>query len=178
MNEPAFSWTDARTDLLKALWPDKTLSASIIAERLGAPSRGSVLGKVNRLGLSRPRPPRPPKAPRVARRARFAGPVGFRSRKPAAPPPTAAAPPARHSGPAPIWIPCSILEVGATRCRWPCACDVDAPGFHFCGGPPVDGSPYCAAHTRMAYDRRGDRGRSDTVQPGLRPGARQWGAAG
>jgi GcrA cell cycle regulator len=50
------SWTDERIDRLKAMW-DKGLTASQIAEDLGAVSRNAVIGKAHRLGLkSRPSP--------------------------------------------------------------------------------------------------------------------------
>ena len=64
------SWTDERVELLKKLWADG-LSASQIAAELGGITRNAVIGKVHRLGLSgrakshlsaapRPRKPRAP----------------------------------------------------------------------------------------------------------------------
>lgn len=153
MNEPAFSWTSERTDLLKELWIDKKLTAEIIAERLGAPSRNAVLGKVNRLGLSRPRPPKPPKGPPVARRG------GFRPHPTTAPLVPDAAPPAA-AGP-----PCSLLDLTNATCRWPLG---DGPPFMFCGDPTADlanGQPYCPAHTRMA--RSSGRDYSDDQRAAL-----------
>ena len=50
------SWTDERIDRLKELW-SKGMTASQIAEELGAVSRNAVIGKAHRLGLqSRPSP--------------------------------------------------------------------------------------------------------------------------
>jgi GcrA cell cycle regulator len=52
---------------------------------------------------------------------------------------------------------CSLLELSAEKCRWP----ISTPGaedFCFCGNTPVDGLPYCAGHTRLAY-RPGSRQR-------------------
>jgi GcrA cell cycle regulator len=56
---------------------------------------------------------------------------------------------------------CSLLELSEQRCRWP----ISTPGaadFCFCGNTPLDGLPYCAGHTRLAY----------------RPGSRQRGGQG
>jgi GcrA cell cycle regulator len=50
------SWTDQRIEQLKTLW-EKGLTASQIADELGAVSRNAVIGKAHRLGLkSRPSP--------------------------------------------------------------------------------------------------------------------------
>ena len=46
--------------------------------------------------------------------------------------------------------PCSLFELSKQRCRWP----ISTPGaedFCFCGNMPLDGLPYCAGHTRLAY---------------------------
>jgi GcrA cell cycle regulator len=45
---------------------------------------------------------------------------------------------------------CSLFELTNERCRWP----ISTPGaadFCFCGSMPVDGLPYCAGHSRLAY---------------------------
>jgi GcrA cell cycle regulator len=47
-------WTDERVELLKKLWSDG-LPVSQIAAELGGINRNAVIGKVHRLGLSRPR---------------------------------------------------------------------------------------------------------------------------
>ena len=53
------SWTDERIDRLKELW-SKGMTASQIADELGAVSRNAVIGKAHRLGLqSRPSPVKP-----------------------------------------------------------------------------------------------------------------------
>ena len=50
------SWTEARIEQLRSLW-GQGLTASQIAEQLGAVSRNAVIGKAHRLGLqSRPSP--------------------------------------------------------------------------------------------------------------------------
>jgi len=45
---------------------------------------------------------------------------------------------------------CSLMELSKATCRWP----ISTPGladFCFCGNPPIEGLPYCAGHSRMAY---------------------------
>ena len=50
------SWTEERIDRLKEMW-SRGMTASQIAEDLGAVSRNAVIGKAHRLGLqSRPSP--------------------------------------------------------------------------------------------------------------------------
>ena len=73
-----------------------------------------------------------------------------------------------HSGPG-----CSLLELSAEKCRWP----ISTPGaedFCFCGNMPVEGLPYCAGHTRLAYrpgsaraSPRGKAGRMSSPGGGL-----------
>ena len=43
-------WTPEREAMLRSLWR-QGLSCSVIARRLGAPSKNAIIGKVNRLGL-------------------------------------------------------------------------------------------------------------------------------
>ncbi len=53
------SWTDERIERLKEMW-SRGMTASQIAEELGAVSRNAVIGKAHRLGLqSRPSPVKP-----------------------------------------------------------------------------------------------------------------------
>jgi GcrA cell cycle regulator len=52
---------------------------------------------------------------------------------------------------------CSLLELSEERCRWPISTP-GAPDFCFCGNTPLEGLPYCAGHTRLAY-RPGSRQR-------------------
>ena len=45
---------------------------------------------------------------------------------------------------------CSLFELNRETCRWP----INTPGeadFCFCGNPPIEGLPYCAGHSRLAY---------------------------
>jgi Bacterial dnaA protein helix-turn-helix/GcrA cell cycle regulator len=45
---------------------------------------------------------------------------------------------------------CSLEELDDTTCRFPIG-DPGEPGFHFCGEAPIARYPYCARHTRIAY---------------------------
>ena len=52
--DAATTWTEERLAELRRLWVEETLSSSEIAWRMGI-SRGTVMGKINRLGLLRHR---------------------------------------------------------------------------------------------------------------------------
>ena len=43
-------------------------------------------------------------------------------------------------------------------CRWPMG-DPTTPEFRFCGGNAITGLPYCAHHSRIAYQPAADRRR-------------------
>ena len=44
----------------------------------------------------------------------------------------------------------TLLELTEETCRWPIG-DPGHADFFFCGGPPISGLPYCAYHSRVAY---------------------------
>ncbi len=116
------SWTDERIDRLKELW-SKGMTASQIADELGAVSRNAVIGKAHRLGLqSRPSPvkandpaPAPKPKPKAAEEPKVeaATPAPKPAPQPAAPvaPPAAAAPAAEAPEAAPAPQP-RIVSVG------------------------------------------------------------------
>ena len=101
------SWTDERIERLKALWT-QGMTASQIADELGAVSRNAVIGKAHRLGLqSRPSPVKPnelgeepqaasPAAPEPAREA-----APWEEPEPAAEPAPSAAASAAEPAPQP-----------------------------------------------------------------------------
>jgi GcrA cell cycle regulator len=152
-NEP--TWTAERVELLKSRF-EAGLSCREIADDIGV-SRNAVIGKLSRLNLTREkngdarRParkdaakgPRPKALPRLQYqmlRALYAEPQPVADNEPI------------HDGQC-----CSLLELSEERCRWP----INNPGaddFCFCGNTPVEGLPYCAGHTRLAY-RPGSRQR-------------------
>lgn len=160
------SWTDERVELLKKLWSDG-LSASQIAAELGSITRNAVIGKVHRLGLSGRAKTAGVSAPRQ-RKSRSSAHM-LRIGRGAIRGNTALAhayevevepEPELIDNVIPIGQRRTILELTEQTCRWP----VGDPGngdFFFCGGNTIGGLPYCAYHSRMAYqpasDRRRDR---------------------
>ena len=143
-------WTDERVEQLRSLWTEG-LSASQIARVLGGVTRNAVIGKVHRLGLagraspSRAERPRLPSAPKVQAR-----------------PHNPAQPVVEEE---PVILDdgsfATVLTINDRMCRWPIG-DPSENEFHFCGRKPKNGSPYCEAHARKAYQpqqARRDKGR-------------------
>ena len=160
------SWTDERVELLKKLWSDG-LSASQIAAELGGITRNAVIGKVHRLGLSgraksaSTAAPRQRKARASAHMMRMAR-ASIRGNTALAHAyefETEAAPELIENI-IPIGQRRTLLELTEQTCRWPIG-DPGSSDFFFCGGNTIAGLPYCAFHSRLAYqpaaDRRRDR---------------------
>jgi len=160
------SWTDERVELLKKLWSDG-LSASQIAAELGGITRNAVIGKVHRLGLSgraksasasTPRPRKARSSSHMLRmtRASIRGNTALAHSYEVESEPV----PELIENIIPIGQRRTILELNEHTCRWPIG-DPGASDFFFCGGNPVGGLPYCAYHSRVAYqpvsERRRDR---------------------
>jgi GcrA cell cycle regulator len=156
------SWTDERVELLKKLWADG-LSASQIAAELGGITRNAVIGKVHRLGLSgraksassgspRPRKARAPmlRMGRTSIRGNTALAHAYEIE--------AAAEPELIDNVIPIGQRRTILELTEQTCHWPVG-DPSSSEFFFCGGNTINGLPYCAYHSRVAYQPAGDRRR-------------------
>src|SRR5262249_30593435 len=150
-------WTSERTELLKKLF-DAGLSCSQIASEIGT-TRNAVIGKMHRLGLSRPKYlfPRlkPRREPRDSWRPKALRPKISGLSISAQREMLRAAYPVAASNETPIDSPhkCSLLELSHTQCRWP----LSEPGcadFGFCGNPSVDGLSYCSGHARLAYRPR------------------------
>jgi GcrA cell cycle regulator len=138
-------WTAERVELLRS-YASAGFTCMQIAREIGV-TRNAVIGKLSRLGLSKPRPaarprdangarpPYPrPLAPRRLLRALFT-----------ATPLVADTPTIVTSA-----RPCTLLELTRDKCRWPIA-DAGPHDAGFCGNAPVDGLSYCAGHARMAY---------------------------
>jgi GcrA cell cycle regulator len=149
------TWTDERLELLKSRFA-AGLTCRQIADDIGV-SRNAVIGKLNRLNLTReesrdaPRPPRKHAAKGQRRGSVPRLQYQLLQKLYAEPQPAAGDEPIHDEH------RCSLLELNAQSCRWP----ISTPGaadFCFCGNPPVDGLPYCAGHTRLAY-RPGSRQR-------------------
>jgi GcrA cell cycle regulator len=141
------TWTTDRIEALKFHFA-AGLSCREIANEIGV-SRNAVIGKISRLNLTRDKgvmrtkkdPAAPIKRPRGAQKLRQ---ILLKSRAEAAPEPLLPDRPI-HNG-----HTCSLFELSKDTCRWP----ISTPGqadFCFCGNPPLDGMPYCAGHSRLAY---------------------------
>jgi len=144
----AMTWTTERIELLKTHF-DAGFSCAQIARRLGM-TRNAVIGKLNRLGLSRP------KRAAVKQAERRTVPAGTRRMGFVQHEILAALRAelcaASEEEPYPGAQRCSLLELTEAKCRWP----IGEPGsasFGFCGNEQVKGLPYCAIHARMAYRR-------------------------
>ena len=158
------SWTDERVELLKKLWSDG-LSASQIAGELGGITRNAVIGKVHRLGLSgrakspsnaTPRPRKPRSASHMMRvpRASIRGNTALAHAYELDTEPE----PELIENIIPIGQRRTILELTEETCRWPIG-DPGSAEFFFCGGHTLSALPYCAYHSRVAYQPANDRRR-------------------
>ena len=57
----------------------------------------------------------------------------------------------------------SLLELNEATCHWPIG-DPSSSEFFFCGGKALTSLPYCAHHSRIAYQPAGDRRRQPPKQ--------------
>ena len=141
---PDNTWTIERIELLKTHFA-AGLSCREIACEIGV-SRNAVIGKLSRLNLTREKTvkmrrddggkSRPKSVPRLQYRM---------LRKLFTETESVETEQAIHSE-----QHCSLLELSEERCRWP----ISSPGekdFCFCGNRPLEGLPYCAGHSRLAY---------------------------
>ena len=146
----AATWTSERVAQLRSC-ASAGLTCSQIAGEIGV-SRNAVIGKMNRLGLSRPRSARTsaPEAKRAAGRngspniTRLFSQHRILMQLPPEPQDWSAVV-SIHAGRG-----CSLLDLSPGKCRWP----INEPGaqdFCFCGNQQVEGLPYCMGHARLAY---------------------------
>ena len=161
------TWTDDRVEQLKKLW-EGGLSASQIAAELGNVTRNAVIGKVHRLGLSG-RAKSPTSAAPRQRKARPA-PQMVRVQRPMSRGNTALAhsydveveqqvDAVTYDNVVPMGQRRTLLELNEATCHWPIG-DPSNPEFFFCGGKALTSLPYCAHHSRIAYQPAGDRRRA------------------
>jgi GcrA cell cycle regulator len=141
------TWTTDRLEILKKGF-EAGLSCREIAAQIGV-SRNAVIGKISRLKLAREksgvvraakRDAADGRRPRAAARLRQ---IILRTQP--AEMDLAAVDEPIHNG-----HTCSLFELSKETCRWP----ISTPGaadFCFCGNPPIEGLPYCAGHSRLAY---------------------------
>lgn len=146
-------WDEQRVETLLRLHQEG-LSATVIAERIGAQSRSAVIGKLHRIGA--------PKRPSIIRKKAHVQsqrkPRSFVTQAPRIAPVKA-----RTWSPVPVDgtplpdpqatdIPrISIEKLEPHHCRWPCAEHKSNDAPIYCGCTPVPGLPYCEDHARRAY---------------------------
>jgi GcrA cell cycle regulator len=120
-------WTDKHIKQLQELWA-KGKTSGEIAIRLKT-TRGSVMGKIRRLGLPRKKPVK--KKAVIVRKAV----VGY----------TMARIPKLWSG-----VVDAVFQLKKQDCRWPVG-DTKHRDFKFCCQPKTPDSPYCVEHKAMAW---------------------------
>jgi GcrA cell cycle regulator len=166
------TWSDERVEQLKKLW-EGGLSASQIAAELGNVTRNAVIGKVHRLGLSGRAKTPAAAAPRQRKAPRPAQQPMMRVARPMSRGNTALAhafevdveaDPVVHDNVVPMSQRLSLLELSEATCHWPVG-DPSSPEFFFCGGKALTGLPYCAHHSRIAYQPAADRRRQPIAKP-------------
>jgi GcrA cell cycle regulator len=129
-NPTPFQWDDEKIACVRRL-KEEGLSASEIAGEMGT-TKGSILGKLRRLGLFEPKTNG---GAALKGRAYVA-----RKRK------VLAANGNPHLPPHSI----SLLDLKPADCRWPVT---DRPPHLFCGRPKWGSSSYCCSHTAKAWRR-------------------------
>jgi GcrA cell cycle regulator len=154
-------WSAERIEELKRCF-HAGLSCSQIANEIGV-TRNAVIGKLTRLGLTRPRDLSRrqlaqrraarlahPKLPRVARPRRPRLDIFAQHEM------LMVAFPTQATADVPIYNGrgVTLLELGQGKCRWPIS-EPGAADFCYCGNMPVEGLPYCLGHARIAYRRAG-----------------------
>ena len=157
-------WTEPRVEQLKKLW-EAGLSASQIAAELGNVTRNAVIGKVHRLGLSgrakspSTSVPRPRKARPAQHMMRISRPVSRGNTALAqAFEVELEADPIPYDNVVPMSQRRTLLELTEDTCHWPIG-DPGSADFFFCGGKSLNALPYCAHHSRIAYQPATDRRR-------------------
>jgi len=154
-------WSPEAEELLRQLWADTALSATQIGQRMRR-SRGSVLGKADRLGLPSRGNPVAVAAWRNARQARAAR---MATTAPAAPErPVAEEAPRREAQRAAPWARSHepIHYPAELTCQW-ISGDPRTDGWAFCGADRVPHRPYCEAHCRRAFNPRDVKGGEPAV---------------
>lgn len=149
---PSGDWTDERVEILKREW-ETGASCSQIATVLGGVTRCAVIGKIDRLGLTRatgyvqPKRhrvglPKSTRADRLVRRKKLTAVLAESPEKIAAP--VTLDPKHRKT----------IFQLENCHCRFPLWADAaPAEEQFFCGSPTaslIRRQPYCQAHAEIA----------------------------
>lgn len=152
-------WTEERVTQLRALLiTPEPLSAADIGTKLDI-SRGSVIGKVRRLGLNLPQNIQQARANRIGRKQprhratretmqvrRLKG-VGRSQQPHFVVDDIVLDAPQLVDNVIPLGQRRALLELTEKTCHWPIG-EVGAPDFFFCGGEAI--GPYCSFHARIA----------------------------
>jgi GcrA cell cycle regulator len=144
MPDKELTWTIERIELLKSHFA-AGLSCREIANEIGV-SRNAVIGKLSRLNLTREENPKPGRDDSGRSRPKSVPRLQYRMLRKLFTEPQ----PAESNQTIASEQHCSLLELSEERCRWP----ISSPGekdFCFCGNRPLEGLPYCAGHSRLAY---------------------------
>lgn len=143
-------WPDWKVDKLVMLWR-QGLPCSQIAARISPNlSRNAVIGKLNRMGLTRgamhlhPKR-RPSSQPPRPRNRKFA--FGNNAGQPRQEQTARLAP---EPPPVEKKDQVQVMQLAADQCKWIYG-DVRDPVWHFCDKTRVDGLPYCKHHAGRAY---------------------------
>jgi len=155
-----FTWNEENIAIVKARYLSGH-TATVIMHEIGAPSRNSVIGKIDRLGLRRDRSMPVFRAQRrssrhfaisaydmvqkLERRARRA----MRKEMPPEPPVPPREMPIAPECP-PMGERCQLMDLTSKTCRWPIG-QVGHEDFFFCGAVPEEDSPYCPYHNVVAH---------------------------
>ncbi len=153
------TWDSNRIELLTRCF-HAGMSCSQIAAEIDV-TRNAVIGKLHRLGLTRPNAIGPGQIEQrcAAKRAQAKLQRSWRSKRSRMSIVTrhemlkvASRPPWKLAENIPILNGrgCTLLELGHEQCRWPIG-SPDATDFCFCGNEPVKGLSYCPGHARIAY---------------------------
>jgi len=135
-----FRWNDEIVEQLKSLW-GTGLSATEIAEQIGAPSKNAVCGKVHRLRLGVAKTTVEHKQSLRRRRKRRDALKKAAEQRAREVPAEPVAEAAQGADVARV----SFHDLEAHHCRWPVG-DPKEAGFGFCGAAPALGQPYCRHH--------------------------------
>ncbi len=138
--DAATPWTEERLAELRRLWVEESLSSSEIAQRMGI-SRGTVMGKINRLGLLRHRG-----APSLEALSLSAEEPQEQDLSPATPSAATLKAVQDHR----IGQHPTIFELRARHCRFPLG-GFREPAVFFCGKPADLPKPYCRECCQRAY---------------------------
>lgn len=145
------SWTDERVMLLKRLWVEGKTAAEIAKTIGGGVTRNAVIGKAHRMKLSgRISPIQENTRPETT--AHRAAPKTQKQTM------TRVTPREIISS---VQVPIieenycfgegvQLVELKERMCRWPIG-DPKEEKFKFCGGPSIEGFPYCDHHCRAAF---------------------------